>query len=349
MLTLGAFIPARAIETHAELGTLVQPYEDYSGTKPSFGVWVLDLDRGSIFNIPTSFSVHLIEISKKNPEFAIGASKYGRNFATFDLFKGRMTSQHELKEPISFGGHFAFSDDEKFLCATASRMEPKKENLTLVFNSSTLKIDDIIAIKQSDPPNHDCRFLSDSHNFLTTGANSLFYIDINKKLVSEKAMNLPDAGSQLRHFALSKRGDVCAQSNIMQDTHTPDWKYSRAQILTYSQGAQKLIDLKGQPGDLANAELLDFSFDPSGQIFAAVHGKRNSVTFWRLQDSSLVSTLALNWPVRVGLSHNTKQFIILTASGIKLVSTKTYLVERSLTKFDKLFHKKMYFSHKTLI
>jgi hypothetical protein len=336
-------------------GRLAMTYETPAGN----GVALMNLDSGAFHTFATPFNIHYIETSKKFLRFAVGANKYGRNFAEFDLENRTVTRTHQVDEDLSLMGHMAISDDGKAFCATA--IDSSNRNLILKIDPKNFQILKRINIGADNPAPHDLRFIRGSRTLLTTSANQLTHIDFATSEVRRTPVSDLARGSVVRHFGISEEGRVAIQANSIGDLEKPIWKYGRAEIVTASHNEQaqaenvRTLHPTGEFVAEFEKELLDFAFSADGSIFGATMNHQPLVTFWDFSTGQMRRAIQIPGANRIGLTFDQSHFMVFTRFGVRYISARTLEHVPTLDQFDielaQLFPKSVVpvFAHKTIL
>lgn len=327
---------------------LYQPFKRYASGCVEFGIMILDLRTGRHSVIETPFDVHLLEISKTNPELAVGANKYGPSFLVLDLKKQKIQQVYSVESGIKLTGHMCYSHDDKYLCATGidySGASPR--DCIISFNPRNYKTDNVFYLPTENPSHHDCKFMNLSYTLVTTAGQAVDLVDVSKGTFAQRKVRITNSKGQLRHFSVNQSGEICAQANEI-DTSTDNWRYRRAEIILLKAGDQKIFDLSSMPFEapVQNAELLDFCFSGDGNVFGAVHAGANKVSFWNVATKSFEKMLDIPRAGRIDFDHLKNRFIIVSLTGIYFVSADSLNIEEHL-KTEALKYN-MGLSHRTV-
>ena len=304
----------------------------------------LDLDVGKATNIETATDVHDISFRAEERNCGVGANKSGRNITCFDFQAGVIDKVHEVPGRYFLLGHMVYSDDGRFLVATAvDTTRPKthaSKNSLLVLNPLNFEIEKIISLPYCEIPQHDCRFLPNSHTLVTTGGHEIAHVDVASGIV--RAATVPNLASKtvIRHFGLHESGRLAVQANAISDFNTPEWKYGDGQIVLaeLTPERERRIQIPDRLRSEFDREILDLCFEPSGTFFAVSLNRGHEVTFWNFARGEMIAVIKFEDEVRrIASSRDGEHFVVVTGRGLRYVSTANFTHDSSLDQFDEIF------------
>lgn len=293
----------------------------------------------------TDFSVHNLFYDRLSNEF-IGVNKYGPAYLKF---KGPHFTKLQYftidSRSYNLSGHVASTakDSNYYLTAINSK---SFNSCVLSINKTTNKCSQEFELEVTKVPAHDCKFTPDEQELVVTSSNNIhFYSPANKKLRSQK-VTLTDAESSLRHFSINQNNVLCLQSNVIK---TPNYTYEKAQVVVVSHG--KIMEsVIGEVSSLIkNNELLDFSFNSSGDRFACVHGGSYYVSIWQTSPLKLLKLMPFSEePVRVFQFANDVKILVVERQGFSSIDVELLTTQR-LNAFKGVLKRTFAYSHELVV
>lgn len=321
--------PLRASSSPSEESVLAIPFERVDGMKgKTYGILIASSQKGPRDIIPVPFNVHIVIPVKNRRNTVLAPNKYGNSFLEIDITKNLILKDHKVKNDIVLSGHMAFSDNNKYLCATAMDQRRNDQNCVVFFNPESFAVIDVVYLDKPSPSYHDCRFLPNSTTLVLTGGSGAVFLETKSKKIVRHRFETKDKSSQIRHFSLSSQGAMCAQANKI-NMEAEEWRYSSAGIVTLLNSDQHFIDLGAVDKTLSEAELLDFSFDNEGVIFAAVHGKIDRVSFWNFKEHRLLKVMKLEGATRIAMNPSGNNFTVISHDTLFIIDAHTFELRSS--------------------
>lgn len=338
-----AFLPKGLLSAESSsqsLGKLLFTFD--MGSPQKFYIMMMDLDTNKLQKIETPANIHFLEHLDRENNILIGTNKTGQFLSIVNSATGSVQT-HTMDSAYSLMGHTAFSADKRFLCATARRLEDEK-NCVVILDQKTYAIIDTILLPDSYPPNHDCKFIPGTTTLVTTGGQNIEFIDMVNKTVNIVKVPFANPESQIRHFTVSKDGDMSFQSNVMYGNEPKSLAYSLGAVVTYDhkKKAAEVLDPVVGSVNIFNRELIDFQFSRDGETVAVTAKNYNYVTFWNFKTGKLIKSIDIPYPVRVVLSKNEKYFIVISGHGLRYIATNTLELDKSMNQFDDVFNETFY-------
>ena len=338
-----ALIPKGLIDSNSSsssLGKLIFTFD--VGSPQKFYVVIMDLDANKIQKIETPANIHFLEHFDRENNLLIGTNKTGEYLSVVNSATGTVKT-HSMGSAYNLMGHTAFSADKRFLCATARRIVDDK-NCIVILDQKTFAILDAIVLPDSYPPNHDCKFIPGTTMLVTTGGQNIELVDRVNKTVNIVKVPFTNPESQVRHFTVSKDGDMSFQSNVMYGNEPKSLTYSLGAVVTYDRkkNAAQVLDPVIEGVNIFNRELIDFQFSGDGETVAVTAKNYNYVTFWNFKTGKLIKSVDIPYPVRVTLSKNEKYFVIISGHGLRYITTSTLELKTSMNQFDDMFNETIY-------
>ncbi len=323
---------------------LLQPYENrHTG---ECGIFAFNFAEGTYRKALTNFNVHNIFYDQDRREF-IGINKYGLQFLKFKTIQFDGLEHHVLSTPsYPLSGHVASVPGAEHYYLTASNFLTGK-SCVVSLHKSTNSLEHMVDLEASPIEAHDCKFDPQGKQLLVTCGNRVYAFDPRSGGLSFRQFDLVDADSSLRHFSINERRELCVQSNII---YKPDYSYAKAQVLVTGNGGASTALMKEIYSTVADNELLDFEFNATGDLFAAVHGGSRHISLW--QTFPLKSFKVLTFPekvIRVFSSPTSqKEFYVLGRESFYSISLEDFQV-RQVEAFQGLLSASYSYSHETLV
>lgn len=309
--------------TNSEKNLWVQPFEDHKNKK--FGILFINLDSGVVESVPTKFSVHSLYFDRHRQEL-IGVNKYGPEYLRIAIVNFQRIKYFRVAPEISLSGHVASHDQasEYFFTAIANK---SGENALIGLNKETGLETALYTFARTSPPVHDCRISPDKKSILATSGSALHSFAIAERKITKRELSLSTKGASLRHFAVSARGDISLQGNVIQTGE--NYTYESAEVVYLSENSEQRQLIAPLSQELKDAELLDFCFDLSGDYFACVHGGTGIMSLW--SSRPFAHQAFLNFPeeiVRVQNMRAQQQFLVMGRKHFFLVDARNRSIEK---------------------
>jgi hypothetical protein len=323
---------------------LIQPFENRRTHE--YGIFAFNLDNRTTTQISTQFIVHNVFYDERLGEF-IGINSYGTRYLKFSnlSFDNLRYFETDPNLHILSGHATSVPEDENYYLTGILPKSGRSCILSLNKKNNSCQI--VAELDSYNPPAHDCKFGPNPEELVVTCANKLhFYNRLTKKLIS-KDLILTSSESSLRHFNISSKNEICMQSNIIRTGG--EYRYERAQVVFVSNGniSSKLIGEIDH--SIENNELLDFTFDSSGKVFACVHGGSRFLTIWATSPLSNIKVVKFDEGiVRVSNYFEDSHFMVMGRENFYLIDSTNFSINK-MDAFAGRLHKSLAYSHKTLV
>jgi len=283
-----------------------------------YNLCVLDMDAPDIplTTIPMEFFGHGIVPDPVNPQLVCVFEKRGKGACEIDLKQARVTRKIETLDNREFYGHGAYSTDGKLLYCTETIVEGDYQGVIAVRDAKTHEYLGEFPSFGSSP--HDCHLIDDGKVMVVTNgggamdgsAPNVAYIDVANQSLIEKLefdADYVNAG----HLDITSTGKLAVVS--AQRTGLPVKSLGGISI---RQG--DILHTLTEPAKLTerlNDESLSVCINDKNGIVGATTPDGNLLSFWNIDDGSLLHYYIMQGPRGIELSLDGKYFVVSFGKG----------------------------------
>ena len=286
--------------------------------KKFFNLCVLDLDHATVplTTIPMDFFGHGIVPDPIYPELVSVFEKRGKGACEINLKTGTVTRNITTADNRQFYGHGAYSNDGKLLFCTETIVEGDFEGVIAVRDAITHDYLGEFPSFGSSP--HDCHLIDNGKTMVVTNGGgvkggikpNVSFIDIESQSLIEQ-LEFDAEHVNAGHLDITPDGKLAVVS--AQRSGLPEKSLGGISI---RQG-DKLHTLT-QPQKLVERlfdESLSVCINNQTGIMGATTPAGNLVTFWNMEDGSLLHYYILPNPRGIELSLDGRYFIVSFGQG----------------------------------
>ena len=283
-----------------------------------FNLCVLDLDTPEIplTTIPMNFFGHGIVPDPANPELVSVFEKRGRGACEIDLKKSTVTRTIETAANREFYGHGAYSPDGSLLYCTETIVEGDYKGLIAVRDAKTHNYLGEFPSFGSSP--HDCRLIDNGKTMVVTNGGgaldgtvpNVSYIDVATESLIE-TVEFDTAQVNAGHLDITSDGKlavVSAQRTGLPVKSLGGISIRQGEILHTLTEPEKLIERLYD-------ESLSVCINEKNGIVGATTPEGHLLTFWNIDDGSLLHYYIMQTPRGIELSLDGKYFIVSFGQG----------------------------------
>ena len=295
-------------------------YQDINNGEVRHVLSAVDLDAGTKTLTETDFLPHGIHRKPTDTNCLAVFEKIGPGACEYDLATGEVVRMIEPSSGRWFYGHGAYSIDGDVLYSTETVLATG-DGLIAVRDSDTLESIGEFPTYGKEP--HECKLLDDGRTMVITNGGGdlngdnpcITYVDIASEKLLEK-VRLTNAELNTGHLAINPAGSLVVVSA------------PRAGLSTAAQGGISI----GSPGMTLHTvtkpaavtrrmqgEALSVVVHSAANVAAVTHPDGDMVTFWSLEDRSLLKVIKLPKARGIELTLDERAFIVSYGTTASLV------------------------------
>ena len=251
--------------------------------------------------------------------------KDGPNACTIDLHTLSVSENFSCTDNHLFSGHAVFSDDGNFIYTIETEQQTKQGKIS-VRDAATFETARQLPTLGLSP--HNCQLIDKKILAISnTGQStskfhrpSLVYIDIEtEKLVTR--IRLDNSEFNAGHFRVSKENKLVIASAPLDSSPGNTLggvsiKEPDGPVITMTEPEAVIQRMTG--------EALGISINQQHNIAAITHPEANMLTFWSLDDNSIIKAIGIEKPRGISQTLDGKNFVISygTKPAMANISTK---------------------------
>jgi hypothetical protein len=290
---------------------LAIPFTDLNQPN-SQGLIFIDLKTRQTKQILTEFGIHNLVYDRSSHRW-VGVNSYGNQILLIDADSHKTQALTVQIPDVLLSGHIDTLDDLDEFYLTGV-INSSQQNVILSLRKNDFRAQILSTFTKSDPPIHDGKFDISTDVFHATFGQNLIQHNSKTSQTGLRKLALGFANSSVRHFSV-KNEKFCIQSNEIE-TGTK-FKYKNAEVVSVFKDRIQRAVLKTINPTLENLELLDFSFLPHSNQFAATHNHSNLLTIWN--SDPLGHEATVEFPeilIRVFSSEKTSEIFVLAQTHL---------------------------------
>jgi len=325
-LTLGAHAENNTDETNIILGGGQFLKEGIAET--NFVLSIVDMSTETRHLSPLTFLAHGIHRNPTNLNRLAIFEKKGPNAVEFDLDTRQVVRSIPRINNRYFYGHGAYSLDGQRLFSTETQLDTLN-GVIAIRNAGDLSTVGEFPSYGKEP--HECKLIDAGKTLVVTNGGgdsrgdrpSVTYIDVQSQQLIEK-VELTNSQLNTGHLAISPKGDLV----VVSAPRLGSVKNGLGGVSIRPQG--KAIQSISSPAPIIErmrGEALSVAVHSGNGIAAVTHPDGGMVTFWSIEDRSLLKVIELPHPRGVALINRQQDFLVSYGRDANLASIPANTLE----------------------
>lgn len=289
---------------------------------------IVNMQQNAKQQIAMDFLAHGILIDPKDKKRLVVFERFGTNAAEIDLNNHRVSKKISSSKQQNFCGHGVFNETGSTLYCTQISQQNNNGIIRMLDGRSLDAVGEFPS--HGENPYH-CKLVDNGATMVVlnigstdtkNSAPSITYIDIQSQQLKQ---TIPLSGQLLSSgsIKIANNGNLVVASSPIDTSPSIDKNATK----TPNSGVsirinQQAITLMSQPEAVIQqmaGQALSIAIDNKRNIAAVTHPEGNMVTFWSLENVTLIKAMSVAQPRGITLSLDGRSFIVSYDRNSRLV------------------------------